>query len=113
MDRRTILEWEEDLTAFYLMGPYVTLVQIKDENGQIVGSREEWYRMNEEEKESTVSYKWYDLEREEYLFDEYILEAELDIRAKYEDSYWMLKGEKEYFYEPESKTWTELKNVWE
>lgn len=111
LERETILEWEEDVTAMYAAPGFLTLVQIRQEDGSLVGSWEEWYKLNKNGVHTVRYYQWYDLGTEQFLFDRYIPESEMTVELLFDNGYWIEKENKKYFYNIEDGTWKEIREI--
>lgn len=93
-DKKNIFEWKDDADEVWVREGHVEL------------------RKDVEEGDKRTTYcKWYDLEEEKYLFDEYLDLNKTEVRIKTENGYWIWKEGKNYFYHPEDESWQEIEEI--
>lgn len=94
-EKKEFLSWDDDIAEIYIGDSYIGFVK-EEENS---------------EGETLYWHKWYDFEEEDYLFEEYSLDTQLDLKRKLTDIYWFVKNGKNYFYDPKEKKWSEVKEI--
>lgn len=110
-NRTTLLEWKEDITDISIRDGYLEFMRVEKEDGTVVKSRSEWYKLNEQNIKSTVYYKWYDLKEKQYLFEDYTPAKEMNVRALFDNGYLIQKDKKNYFYHLEDESFEEITSI--
>lgn len=93
-ESKTVLNWDEDVKQVFVVLGYAELEKEVEIDG-----------------EKKLVYNWYDLEKQEYLFEEYQDSNHIRIRAKLRKGYCgNYKGEMA-FYDMDDKKWQELEVI--
>lgn len=55
-------------------------------------------------------HNYYDLNKNQYLFDEDVTRKDVSVKALFDEDYWLYKGDKSYFYNLKDKEFKEIKD---
>lgn len=93
-EKKIVLEWQDDTDAVWAREDHVEFRKEVEEGGE------------------KITYcKWYDLEEEKYLFDEYQDLNKIKVKDKMENGYWIYREGEPYFYHLEDKSWQKIEEI--